>query len=311
MMGDTCQIKILLLNRCSTTTRITPAYTWVGKSMEAWLAKFPLSFYHEAMKKNLIPVFVFLTCFLGACSVLSSNSKPHTLTVFAAASLTDAFSEIGSEFGTIHPDVKVVFNFGGSQNLRTQIEQGAPADVFASANSKEMETLVAGEFVNVETPKVFLTNQLVMVLPEDNVAGISTLEDLGTPGIRLVLAAEEVPAGKYARQALENLNTLFGSDYKDNVLANVVSNEDNIRQAVTKVQLGEADASIVYLSDVVAVPDLLRIDIPAGMNVVAEYPIAALKDSPNSELADEFIQYVLSPMGQAILEKWGFTPVVP
>ncbi len=129
--------------------------------------------------------------------------------------------------------------------------------------------------------------------------------------MKLVLAAEEVPAGRYARQVLENLNGMFGADYKDKVLANVVSNEDNIRQAVTKVQLGEADASIVYISDAVAVPELQRIEIPVDANVLAEYPIAPLVESANLEMANQFIAYLLSPDGQSILKKWGFTPVSP
>lgn len=257
--------------------------------------------------------FIFLCvlfCFaIAACN--TNNVPPRTLTVYAAASLTDAFTEIGKAFDASHPNVTITFNFGGSQNLRTQIEQGAPADVFASANSKEMDSLVTGKFVDADAPRIFLTNQLVVVLPESNPAGITTLEDLGKPGIKLVLAAEEVPAGKYARQILENLNTSYGSDYKAKVLANVVSNEDNIKQAVTKVQLGEADASIVYVSDAIASPELQKIEIPAEMNVVARYPIAPLVKSADAELANQFIQYVLSGAGQATLKKWGFTPVVP
>lgn len=254
---------------------------------------------------------VFLSLVLTACAGFNVGSKERTLTVYAAASLTDAFSEIGKAFAEKHPGVVVAFNFGGSQNLRTQIEQGAPADVFASANAEEMEALVTGNFVEADGAKVFLTNQLILILPEDNPAGITSLEDLSKPDLKLVLAAEEVPAGRYARQILNNLNTGFGVDYKDKVLANVVSNEDNIRQAVTKVQLGEADASIVYVSDAVAMPDLQKIEIPAEVNVIAEYPIAALAGSENQELVDEFIAYVLSPDGQATLKKWGFTPVLP
>lgn len=218
---------------------------------------------------------------------------------------------MGQAFEVEHSGVHVVFNFGGSQNLRTQIEQGAPADVFASANTKEMETLVRQGFVVSDAPQIFLTNQLVVILPKDNPAGIASLEDLSKPDLKLVLAAEEVPAGRYARQVLNNLNAMFGAAYKDMVLANVVSNEDNIRQAVTKVQLGEADVSIVYLSDAVAAPELKRIEIPADVNVLAEYPIAPLSGLANSDLANEFIDYVVSPAGQAVLEKWGFTPVSP
>jgi len=261
--------------------------------------------------KRFISLVVFLSLILSACNLSNAKSGLRTLTVYAAASLTDAFTEIGKAFEASNSGVTVVFNFGGSQNLRTQIEQGAPADVFASATTKEMDTLIAQNMVKAGAPKVFLTNRLVVILPKDNPAGVASLEDLSNPGLKLVLAAEEVPAGRYAREMLDNLNTLFGADYKDKVLANVVSNEDNIRQAVTKVQLGEADASIVYVSDAVATPDLQKIEIPADVNVIAEYPIALLVESANSDLANEFVVYVLSPEGQATLKKWGFTPAVP
>jgi len=231
--------------------------------------------------------------------------------VYAAASLTDAFTEIGKAFEVQQADVTVVFNFAGSQNLRTQIEQGAPADVFASANIKEMDTLVANGLIAADAPRIFLTNQLVVIVPKGNPAGIVSLKDLSQPNLKFVLAAEEVPAGRYARQVLENLNSIFGADYKDKVLANIVSNEDNIRQAVTKVQLGEADASIVYVSDAVAAPDLQRIEIPVDVNVLAEYPIAPLIESEHPEMASQFIAFVLSSDGQSILKKWGFTPGSP
>lgn len=256
-----------------------------------------------------LALIALLSLILGACAGISNARQ--TLTAYAAASLTDAFTEIGKAFEAEHSGVIVVFNFGGSQNLRTQIEQGAPADVFASANAKEMDTLVLQNFVHADTPQIFLTNQLVVILPKDNPTGIVSLEDLSKPNLKLLLAAEEVPAGRYARQALGNLNSIFGVDYKDKVLANVVSNEDNIRQAVTKVQLGEGDASIVYVSDAVAAPELQKIEIPADVNVIAEYPIAPLVNSVNSELANQFITYVLSPAGQATLARWGFTPVNP
>lgn len=260
--------------------------------------------------KRLTTLTISILLFLAACSSTAGDST-RPLTIYAAASLSDAFNEIGEAFEVSHPGVRLAFNFGGSQNLRTQIEQGAPADVFASANTSEMATLEAQELISPGTAQIFLTNQLIVILPENNPADLVSLEGLSKPGVKLVLAAEEVPAGRYARQALENLNTMFGAAYKDNVLVNVVSNEDNIRQALTKVQLGEADASIVYLSDAVAVPSLQRIEIPAEFNVLAEYPIAPLAESANMELANEFIAYVLSSDGQAILKKWGFTPVVP
>jgi molybdate transport system substrate-binding protein len=238
----------------------------------------------------------------------ASTPEPRTLNVFAAASLTDAFTEIGINFEAVNPGVTVIFNFAGSRALRTQIEEGAPADVFASANKIEMDTLVTSAHVAQDAPQVFLNNQLVVILPADNPAALEKLEDLANPDIKLVLAAEEVPVGKYARQALDQMNGPLGSDFKDKVLANVVSNEDNVKQVVAKVQLGEADAGIVYTSDAVAVPELKTIEIPAELNVIAKYPIAPLSKSANADLATAFINYVLSDEGQAVLQKWGFAP---
>ncbi len=235
--------------------------------------------------------------------------EPQNLTVFAAASLTDAFTEIGAAFDAANPGVTTTFNFAGSQALRTQIEEGAPADVFASASGKEMDTLVTGSFVTKDIPQIFLMNKLVVILPSSNPAALEKLEDLANLGIKLVLAAEEVPVGKYAHQALDLMDASFGSGYKDKVFANVVSNEDNVKQVVAKVQLGEADAGIVYVSDVVAAPELKSIEIPTDLNVIAKYPIAPLVKSENADLAAKFIEYVLSAEGQAVLAKWGFIPV--
>jgi molybdate transport system substrate-binding protein len=239
----------------------------------------------------------------------TATPELQTLTVFAASSLTDAFTEIGKAFESSHSGVTVTFNFAGSQALQTQIEGGAPADVFASASGGEMDAAVTGEFIAEGTPQVFLTNKLVVILPANNPAGLEKLEDLARPGIKLVLAAEEVPVGNYARQALDLMNGSFGADFKDKVLANVVSNEDNVKQVVAKVQLGEADAGIVYTSDAIAAPDLKTIEIPAELNVIAKYPIASLTASANADLAKAFIDYILSSEGQATLKKWGFTPV--
>jgi len=149
----------------------------------------------------------------------------------------------------------------------------------------------------------------VAILPTNNPGNVQTLQDLVRPGLLVVLAAEEVPAGKYARQALDNLATIYGADFKTQVLANVVSNEDNVKQVVAKVQLGEADAGIVYISDAIAAPELKTIRIPSEVNVLAKYPIAVLKTAPNPDLAADFVAFVLSADGQVILKKWGFTPL--
>ncbi len=268
--------------------------------------------------KSFLSLTLLFSLFLAACgSAVTSTPtaapvaviEARTLTVFAAASLTDAFTEIGKNFETTNPGVTVTFNFAGSQALQTQIEQGAPADVFASASKSYMDLLVTDNYVTADVPQNFLTNKLVVILPANNPAGLGKLEDLANPKLKLVIAAEAVPVGKYALQALDLMDKKFGNGYKDKVLANVVSKEDNVKQVVAKVQLGEADAGIVYTSDAIAAPDLKTIEIPAELNVIAKYPIAPLTKSANAELAKAFTEYVLSSDGQAVLQKWGFGPI--
>lgn len=257
-----------------------------------------------------IASLVVTLALLSACA--SDGSGPaggtsaprRTLTVFAAASLTDAFSEVADGFESAHPGLDVTFNFAGSHILRAQIEAGARADVFASANTREMETLVSGGLVT-EAPQTFLTNRLVIITPADNPAGLSRFEDLARPGLKLVLAAEEVPAGRYTRQTLGKV----GADFESQVLSNVVSKETDVKQVLAKVKLGEADAGIVYASDPVSSVPIKVIEIPDAFNVLAEYSIAPLADAPQPELALAFVAFVLSPQGQSILQKWGFSPV--
>lgn len=233
----------------------------------------------------------------------------QTLTVFAAASLTDAFEEIAAQFEAAHPGVDVLFNFGGSSTLATQLVEGAPADVFASANARQMEVVQAGGRIEVE-PEIFARNRLVIAIPADNPAEIESLADLARPGIKLVVAAAGVPVRDYTDAMLEGLaeNVDFGEAYRDGFNANIVSEEDNVRQVAAKVALGEADAGIVYLSDIT--PDMAdtvnALTIPDEVNTLAAYPIAITNDAAHPELAQAFVDYVLSRRGQAILVSWGF-----
>jgi molybdate transport system substrate-binding protein len=284
--------------------------------------------------KRLVLVILLVAALLAACGPASTpvpatstqvdtavpptaTAQPtaipqrRTLTVFAASSLTEAFTEMGKNFQAANPGVKVIFDFAGSGTLRTQLEQGAVADIFASANQTEMDTLVKDNLVAANSSQLCLTNSLLVILPASNQANIKTLQDLARPGIKLVLGDTTVPAGKYARQILVNLDKdpPFASNFSAQVLANVVSNETDVKQVVAKVQLGEADAGIVYVSDAVAAPELKTIQFPAADNVIAQYPIAALKSATQPDLAASFIAYVLSSDGQAILKKWGFTPI--
>ena len=235
---------------------------------------------------------------------------PSTLTVYAAASLTDAFRDLGRTLEAAHPGLTVQFNFAGSQQLALQIEQGAPADVFASADQRWMsyaaeKGLVAGESA------IFARNRLVAIVPRTNPARIRGLPDLARKGIKIVVAAEAVPAGKYSREALENLSTApgFAPDYAGRVLANVVSQEENVKAVVAKVQLGEADAAVVYSTDATPhVRDQLQIiQVPDPLQTLATYPIAVAKGN-NSAGGEAFVAYVLGPQGQATLARWGFLP---
>jgi molybdate transport system substrate-binding protein len=267
------------------------------------------------MKRDLAYLSILCSLALGltCCSSFlpRTPSTPRTLTVYAAASLTGALGEVGKAFEATHPGATVKFNFGGSSTLRAQIEQGAPADVFASADHKNMDPLVTEKLITAGSLKDFATNLLIVILPPKNPANIQRLQDLAKPGLKLILADASVPVGNYARQALSNMSKdpTFGADYDAKVLANVVSNETDVKGVVSKVDLGEGDAGIVYVTDAIAAPDLKTIAIPKAYNVIAKYPIASLIKRPNEELASAFIAYVLSSDGQAVLKKWGFTPV--
>ena len=238
---------------------------------------------------------------------MTSELAPGEVTVFAASSLTDAFGEIGSAFEQAHPGVTVVFNFAGSPTLRTQIEEGAAADVFASANAAEMEALIASGSVDPDV-RDFAGNRLAVITAPGSDPPIRNLEDLARPGVKIVLAAEEVPVGRYSRQALASLNDAYGTTYADEVLANVVSLEENARLVVAKVALGEADAAIVYATDAAIKPALGTIAIEDSHNVLATYPLAVLIGAARPDLGLAFVDFVLSPEGQAILGSFGFEP---
>jgi len=247
----------------------------------------------------------------GLAEARTSAAEPE-LTVFAAASLTGAFQEIGGMFEQAHPGTRVRFNFAGSQQLAIQLEQGAIADVFASADQRWMD-YAAGKDLLAGEARLFAHNRLVVIVPSSNPARIGRLQDLAKPGVKLVVAAEAVPAGAYTRQSLARLAQApdFARDFDRRVLANVVSQEENVKAVVTKVQLGEADAGVVYASDAAgSVSRHLRIlSIPDPQNVIADYPIARLKRASAPSAAEDFIGLVLAPEGQSVLKKFGLIPV--
>lgn len=254
----------------------------------------------------MLTMMLLSSCGLRGETKSTPVPKTRTLTVFAASSLTEAFTELEAQFEAGHNGVDVLLHIAGSHTLSQQILNGSQADVFASANLAEMESLVAAGLVEAGTSRVFATNMLAVILAPKNPAGIESLEQLAEPGIKLAMAAEQDPAGQYARAALKNMNPAYGEGFDQKVLANVVANEENVRKTLAKVQSGEADAGLVYLSDTVAASELLAIVIPTQYAGIARYPAAVMKGSLEPGLAAEFVQALLSDGMQAALRQWGF-----
>jgi molybdate transport system substrate-binding protein len=249
----------------------------------------------------------------GWTSTAAQDAAPASeVTVFAAASLTEAFRELGPKLAAQRPGTVVKFNFAGSQQLALQLEQGARADVFASADQRWMDYAQEHKLIDGE-PRVFTHNRLVAIVPKSNPGRIRRLEDLAKRGIKLVLGAEAVPVGTYSREVIQNLEAVegFPERYSAKVLGNLVSQEENVKSVVSKVQLGEADAGFVYRSDVS--PQVARyltvLEIPEEANVLASYPIAVVAGARDSEGARAFMDLVLGPEGRAVLTRHGLMPV--
>jgi len=242
---------------------------------------------------------------LGAGPVAAQS--PAKINVFAAASLTEAFNAAGAAF-TKKTGIAVTFNFGGSDTLATQIKQGAPADVFASANLAQMK--VVNDAGLVVAPKTFAKNRLVLVAPKGDATKVMTPLDLIKPGVKVILAAPTVPVGGYARATFAKMSGQNGypADFPAEVDKNVVSNELDVKAVVTKIALGEADAGVVYSTDVTptVAPKLDVYPFPTGVVPDIEYPIAVLKNASDAKAAQAFVDYILSPEGQSFLKARGF-----
>jgi molybdate transport system substrate-binding protein len=232
----------------------------------------------------------------GSRSTTAADQVSGTITVFAAASLTEAFGQIGTRFEHDHPSTTVSFDFGSSSALATQISQGAPADVFASADEANMALLTTPSTV-VRHPTDFAHNRLAILVADGNPDHVTSLDDLADPELAVVLCAAQVPCGKYARQILSNAG----------VTVTPRSYEADVKGVVTKVATGDADAGIVYVTDArTAKDDTDSVAIPASQNAVATYPIAATSGSANPKLAAAFVDYVRGAAGQRVLERFGF-----
>lgn len=274
------------------------------------------SFQRHMLWCGRLTLALVVSCVLTSCALPATTSGNQSqVTVYAAASLRDAFEEIGRDFETAYPAVKVVFSFSGSQLLAEQIAQGAPADVFASANQPVMDAAIRSGLIDKNSPKVFAYNRLVVIVPKNNPANLHTLADLARPGLALVLASKEVPAGGYALEVLSkaSASASYGAQFRDAVLANVRSYEEDVRAAVLKTAIGEADCTIAYSTDASGAQraNLRVIDIPDELNSRAAYPIALLDNSGQHQLAQKFVDYVLSPAGQTVLKKHGFIGAGP
>lgn len=262
------------------------------------------------MKLRLAVLILLLVALISAIPIYAQSGQ--TLTVFAASSLTDAFEDVTTAFEAQHPGVDVLFNFTSSSDLATQLANGAPADVFASANTRQMQ--VAQEAGRIAgRPSTFAKNRLVLIVPADNPAGITGLRDLANEGVILVIAAPDVPARDYTNTLLDRLaaDPSYGETYREQFMANVQSEEVNVRQVSAKVALGEADAGIVYASDVTPdiAEDVIAIPIPDVLNTIASYPIAVTNDAAEPELAQAFIDLLLSDEGQNTLASWNFISI--
>lgn len=229
---------------------------------------------------------LILAALLSACG---GSAGSGDLSVYAAASLTEVFQAI---------DPNADFNFAGSDDLATQIRESAPADVYAAASPRYPEELFEAGLV--EKPEVFATNRLVLIVPASNPAGIEQVADLAQKGVKLIIGAEGVPIGDYTRKVLENMGA-------SDVLANIVSEEDDVKGVVGKVSLEEADAGFVYATDVKPVADKVRtIELPAAAQARVEYEIAVVKSTDNRDAAEEFLARVLGEDGRRALGKAGF-----
>lgn len=260
-------------------------------------------------KRIFAVVIAALVLATSACYAQESKE----LTVFTAASLTGAFTEIGQMYKN-ETNINVVFNFDGSQVLRTQIENGGYADMFVSANAKQMNIMKNEGFMNNSSITVFTKTKPVIIVPKDNPGKIQNISYLSKPGIKIVIGTKDVPIGDYTLQILAKLanDSIYGPEFRKLVMENVVSNETNVNYITSKVALGEADAGFAYKSDITKdlSGKITKIEIPDKYNVIATYPMGILKQSKYPSQAVEFINFVKSDKGMAVLEKYGFEPVI-
>jgi len=255
---------------------------------------------------SLITLILSLTIVLQNITFTQAQN-PDELTIFAASSLTDVFIDLEDAFEA-QTSINLTINFAGSSTLAAQIIQGAPVDIFASANLAQIDLVIDEGLIAATHVQIFAENELVVIVPQDNPSDIESAADLANEGVLLVLAAPVVPIREYTDALLLNLAAFYGEDYPEQVSQNIVSEEGNVRQVTARVALGEADAGIVYRTDVT--PDILEdvqiIELPPAISPRAHYLIAPLLTAQAPDAATEFIAFLFSEAGQSILQTWGF-----
>ena len=258
----------------------------------------------------LLPALLLAACGGGDSSPASgaSPTAKRELLVYAASSLTDAFTEAGKAFEAQHPGVTVLLNFAATSTLRVQVEQGARADVFASADYRNLNLLEQAGLTDGDAV-AFTSNRLAIVVPRKS-GKVASLADLATPGLRLVLVTPQAPIGAYTGQVLDLVagDSAYGPAFVQRLRKNVVTEALNVRQAVSTVQLGEADATLVYPTDAAGAiaRDVAAIILPEAFHVPVSYPMAVVKGASQRELARQFVEFIAAPEGQRILGAWGF-----
>lgn len=246
---------------------------------------------------------VLFAASVSGCKPDGSTPGKLELAVFAASSLSEAFRDLEDGFEALHPDVDLKSTFAGSQVLRLQIEQGASASVFASANEGHMQALVDSGYVS--RSQAFARNELVVIVPETNPAAIETFADLGKAS-RIVIGTDNVPVGIYTRQMLERAGAALGEAFLTEVERRIVSEEANVRLVRAKVEMGEADAAVVYRTDAASSDRVHVVPIPSAFNVRAQYTLGTLANAPHRRAADQFVAYLLSSAGREVLRRHDF-----
>ncbi|MDD1703149.1 MAG: molybdate ABC transporter substrate-binding protein [Methanoregula sp.] len=288
---------------CTQSTTSTPATPVATTAPVTTQAATPVA------TATAVPTTVVTTATPAPTYTASSGN----LVAFTAASLTGASGTLGTSFTNAYPGHKVVFNLDGTQALKTQVENGAYADVFISASNSYTNTLKSeGYFVN-SSVKTLCTNYVIVILPASNPGNIQSLSDLSKPGVKIAMAASTVPVGTASLAAISNLaNSTYGQEWKNSTISNVVTYETSEPAVATKVSLGEVDAGFVYQSTATAAATgtYQTLTISKKDNYLQTYSIGILQESTNKAVAAEFEQFMLSSAGQDILQEYGFTPVI-